>query len=67
MRGPPRQWDDEMVGRFPAGTFARIKHVLDTGETRTEFLRRAVEHELCAREEARRRETALNNVAGWIA
>ena len=32
--------------RFPHGTFARIDEVLDPGEPRSEFLRRAVENEL---------------------
>jgi hypothetical protein len=66
MRGPPRQWQDEMVGRFPAGTFGRITRLLGERETRTEFLREAVAREIERREELQRREAALANVAGWI-
>jgi hypothetical protein len=67
MRGPPRRWQDEMVGRFPAGTFGRITQLLRDGETRTEFLREAVAREIARREELQRREAAIANVAGWIA
>jgi hypothetical protein len=67
MRGPPRQWQDEMLGRFPAGTFARITRLLGAGESRTGFLREAVAREIDRREELQQREAALANVAGWIA
>jgi hypothetical protein len=67
MRGPPRQWEDEMLGRFPGGTFARITQLLGDGEHRTDFLREAVAREIERREELQRREAALANVAGWIA
>jgi hypothetical protein len=66
-RGPPRQWEEEAVGRFPAGTFARIKGLLHEGESRTEFLREAVAREIARREELQRRAAAIANVAGWIA
>jgi hypothetical protein len=67
MRGPPRQWQDEMVARFPAGTFGRIKGLLRDGESRTGFLREAVQHEIELRAEALRREGRLRDIAGWIA
>jgi hypothetical protein len=66
MRGPPRQWQDEMVGRFEAGTFARITRLLSDGETRTDFLREAVARELARREELQRREAALTRVESMI-
>lgn len=37
---------DKVLGRFPAGTFARIAAVLREGEDRTAFLQKAVENEL---------------------
>ena len=51
--GRPRQWADDMVARFPAGTFTRIKAVLREEEDRTDFVREAVEHELKRREAKR--------------
>jgi hypothetical protein len=38
--------------RFPAGTFARIEHVLRENEYRIDFVREAVERELKRRERA---------------
>ncbi|WP_425326599.1 YlcI/YnfO family protein [Pseudaminobacter salicylatoxidans] len=35
-----------MPGRFPEGTFDRIDSVLEPGENRADFVRRAVEREL---------------------
>ena len=55
-----------MTARFPAGTFARIRAVLRSGEDRTAFVREAVAAELAKREQERRRAIALENVAGWI-
>jgi len=57
---------DEAVGRYEAGTFRRIADVLRAGESRSEFIRQAVERALSEREEEQRRERALQNVAGWI-
>jgi hypothetical protein len=62
-RGPPRQWEEEMVGRFSAGTFARIKRLLGDGESRTDFLREAVAREL----ERRERTARVERLATWIA
>lgn len=42
---------DKMPGRFPEHTFARMDAVLQTGETRTEFLKEAVDRELKRRED----------------
>ena len=39
-------WDEDMVARFPKGTFERIKAVLKDREERTDFVREAVEREL---------------------
>jgi len=44
--GRPRRWAEDMQARFPAGTFKRIKDVLDQDEDRTDFVREAVEREL---------------------
>ena len=44
--GRPRQWAEDMVARFPAGTFDRIKAVLGEDEDRTDVVREAVEREL---------------------
>jgi hypothetical protein len=38
-----------MQARFSAGTFNRIKDVLDEDEDRTDFVREAVERELARR------------------
>jgi hypothetical protein len=48
--GRPRQWQEDMQARFPAGTFKRIKAVLREKEDRTDFVREAVERELRRRE-----------------
>jgi hypothetical protein len=42
-----------MSARFPAGTFKRIKTVLNQHEGRTDFVREAVECELKRRERRR--------------
>ena len=41
---------DQMPGRFPKGTFARIDSVLASGEKRSDLLREAVDRELKRRE-----------------
>lgn len=47
---------DQMAARFPDGTFQRIDLALTEGESRTDFLRDAVERELARRErEAKRK------------
>ena len=48
--GRPRKWDEDMVARFPRGTFERIERVLEPDEDRTDFVRAAVERELAWRE-----------------
>jgi hypothetical protein len=48
--GRPRQWAEDMQARFPAGTFERMKAVLEEGEDRTDLVREAVERELQRRE-----------------
>ncbi len=44
--GRKKRWAEDMVARFPEGTFDRIKAVLTDGEDRTDFVRDAVEREL---------------------
>jgi len=44
--------DEQMPGRFPSGTFARMDAVLAPGEKRSDLLRDAVERELKRRERA---------------
>jgi hypothetical protein len=51
--GRPRQWAQDMQARFPAGTFERMKAVLEEGEDRTDLVREAVERELQRREKRR--------------
>jgi hypothetical protein len=41
---------EQMPARFPEGTIARIDSVLETDETRTDFLRAAVDREIKRRE-----------------
>ena len=48
-KGRPRRWVEDMQARFSAGTFNRIKDVLDEDEDRTDFVREAVERELARR------------------
>jgi hypothetical protein len=50
---------DEMIARFPAGTFQRLRAVLRRDESRTDFVRQLVETEIAQREaeaDRRRRE-----------
>lgn len=49
-KGRPRTNFDHMPGRFPEGTISRIDSVRFEGETRTEFLKTAVEREIRHRE-----------------
>jgi hypothetical protein len=53
--GRKKRWSEDMQARFPKGTFARIAVVLGEKEDRTDFVRRAVEHELARREAAGKR------------
>jgi hypothetical protein len=46
----PRKWEENMVARFPAGTFKRITFVLEPDEVRTDFVYAAIERELRRRE-----------------
>jgi len=56
--GRPRQWAENMVARFPAGTFKRIKKMLGKDEDRTDFVREAVERELKRRKRQNAEEEA---------
>ncbi len=50
--GRKKRWSEDMVARFPDGTFERIAAVLDHAEDRTDFVRAAVDRELRRREKA---------------
>lgn len=43
-------WTEDMVARFPDGTFKRMDAVRVEGEDRTDFVRTSVEKELKKRE-----------------
>jgi len=55
--GRKRINDEQIPGRFPAGTLARMDAVLDEKEKRADLIRKAIERELQRREkrEARRK------------
>lgn len=46
----PKNFLENMLARFPAGTFARIKAVIVAPEDRADFVREAVDRELKRRE-----------------
>ena len=48
--GRKRRWHEDVLARFPKGTLARIKAVLEPAEDRTDFIRMAVEREIRRRE-----------------
>lgn len=48
-------WPDKVVAPLPEGTLARIDAVREDGESKTDFLRVAVEAELIRRERGRRK------------
>lgn len=48
--GRKKMWTEDMVARFPDGTFKRMDAVRDEGEDRTDLVRTAVEKELKKRE-----------------
>lgn len=48
-RGRPKLNFEQVPGRFPAGTIARIDSVRQDGETRTSFIQVAVEAEIVRR------------------
>ena len=50
--GRKKLWSEDMQARFPEGTFEQIDAVLQDGETRTDFVRQAVERELKRRKRA---------------
>jgi len=52
--GRKRINEEAALGRFPAGTLARIEAALKEGEGQAEFIRQAVERELKRRERANR-------------
>lgn len=55
--GRPPLWSENMQARFGAGTFARIARVLGDRESRTDFVRIAVEREIARRDMERGRGT----------
>ena len=48
--GRKKLWSEDMQARFAEGTLARIEGALENGETKTDFVREAVERELKRRE-----------------
>lgn len=44
--GRSKLWDENMLARFPVGTFERIATLLKTSETKMDFVRLAVEREI---------------------
>jgi hypothetical protein len=48
--GRKKLWSEDMQARFEDGTFRRIDAVLGDSESRTDFVRLAVERELKRRE-----------------
>lgn len=50
--GRKKLWAEDMQARFPEGTFEQIDAALQEGETRTDFVRQAVERELKRRKRA---------------
>jgi hypothetical protein len=48
--GRKKRWHEVMGAPFPKGTFARMKAVREKGESKTDFVRTAVERELTRRE-----------------
>lgn len=50
--GRKKRWAEDMVARFPEGTFARILSVLKPKEDRTDLVRAAVEREIKRRQTA---------------
>jgi hypothetical protein len=58
--GRKKRWNEDMVARFPKGTFGRIANVLEKNEDRTDFVRAAVERELKRREAPGRKAQSAN-------
>jgi hypothetical protein len=50
--GRKKMWSEDMQARFEEGTLDRIDAVREDGETRTDFVREAVDRELKRRERA---------------
>ncbi len=48
--GRKKMWAEDMVARFPVGTFERMDALRHDGEDRTDLVREAVERELKRRE-----------------
>ena len=51
--GRKKLWPDEMIAKFPPGTFDEIALLKSDGEDRTDFVREAVRRELERRKRAR--------------
>lgn len=52
--GRKRLWTEDMGARFEEGTFRRIDRTRDREETRTDFVRAAVEREIGRREKMKK-------------
>jgi hypothetical protein len=62
--GRKKRWSEDMLARFPEGTFARIEAALEEREDRTDFVREAVERELRRRERQLRSGAARSRSKG---
>lgn len=51
--GRPRINGEQTPARFPDGTLARVDAALETGEKRSDFIRKAVDRELERREKGK--------------
>ena len=59
--GRKKLWPDEMIAKFPAGTFDEIAALKDDGQDRTDFVREAVRRELERVKRLRKRAEAQND------
>lgn len=57
MAGRKKEWAEDMQARFAEGTFSRIEALTIEGETRTDFVREAVERELKRRAALKKRKS----------
>jgi hypothetical protein len=61
--GRKKRWHEVMGTPFPKGTFERMRAAREKGETKTDFVRRAVERELGRRERANPRKKGISDGA----
>ena len=56
--GRRKLWPEEMIAKFPEGTFAEVARLKGEEEDRTDFVREAVRREIERRKRARKRDRA---------